>query len=483
MAEILSYPRQDAYKTSLATGINTTDLSMTVATAPDFTLSSGTLYATIDPGLSTQETVPVTAISSAVFTITRAAPLFEGATSTAFAHSGGASVVISNNWNYFDDIRVAVDSKLNLAGDTITGDIDFTADSATTTFRLPNMTTTARDNIGSPANGMKIYNTTDGTEQVRDGGSWLNVETGTPVLNGSATVAGIYEEGTVAEQGTATATGGTGARLVVAVANLIKTSSGAGDENKLLVLDSAGQIGDSGFYDGNLTAIVSTGTTGITATELETLSDASEASTLHHHDPEDNSFRSSRVHILDHFGNAGTLGGTGTVGNNGGYVTITTNNINNNYGFTELTLNEFYTDISGNNPKWIARIKIDQTTNQDGIFGLGPLATAQNNNTLTTDHAAFLVADAVLIASVADGATQSTSAALEATYPITTAHEYHIRPSGSNFEFFIDGVSVFTSSTNNPNSGISRPNCSMLTAAAEAKTFHVMQHSVSFDET
>lgn len=66
--------------------------------------------------------------------------------------------------------------------------------------------------------------------------------------DGSTTVKGIFEEGTVAEQGTAAATGSTGARLVVAVANLVKTSSGAGDENKIAVLDSAGTFAN-GFID------------------------------------------------------------------------------------------------------------------------------------------------------------------------------------------------------------------------------------------
>lgn len=66
--------------------------------------------------------------------------------------------------------------------------------------------------------------------------------------NGSTTVKGIFEEATVAEQGSATATGATGARLVVANANLVKTSSGAGDENKIAVLDASGTFAN-GFID------------------------------------------------------------------------------------------------------------------------------------------------------------------------------------------------------------------------------------------
>jgi len=66
--------------------------------------------------------------------------------------------------------------------------------------------------------------------------------------DGSTTVKGIFEEATVAEQGSATATGATGARLIPANANLVKTSSGASDENKIAVLDSSGTFAN-GFID------------------------------------------------------------------------------------------------------------------------------------------------------------------------------------------------------------------------------------------
>ena len=59
---------------------------------------------------------------------------------------------------------------------------------------------------------------------------------------------GIFELATVAEQGTATATGSTGANSVPANANLVKTSAGATDENKIAVLDASGTF-DNGFID------------------------------------------------------------------------------------------------------------------------------------------------------------------------------------------------------------------------------------------
>jgi len=103
------------------------------------------------------------------------------------------------------------------------------------------MTTAQRDALASQR-GI-IENTTTGTFQQYIGGAWASIGTDA-TANGSATVAGKYEEATVAEQGTATATGATGARLVPAVANLVKTSSGAGDENKIVVPQSDGTFAE-----------------------------------------------------------------------------------------------------------------------------------------------------------------------------------------------------------------------------------------------
>ncbi len=53
---------------------------------------------------------------------------------------------------------------------------------------------------------------------------------------------GIIELATNAEMGTHTSTGSTGARLVPPNDQLVKTSSGAGDENKIGILDSSGKF-------------------------------------------------------------------------------------------------------------------------------------------------------------------------------------------------------------------------------------------------
>jgi hypothetical protein len=99
------------------------------------------------------------------------------------------------------------------------------------------------------------YVTADGVFYDYIGGAWSQRATGT-TANGSTTVAGKYEEATVAEQGSATATGGTGARLIPAVANLVSTSAGAGDANKIALLDNNGThpVANGGSGRGTATA-------------------------------------------------------------------------------------------------------------------------------------------------------------------------------------------------------------------------------------
>lgn len=116
---------------------------------------------------------------------------------------------------------------------------------------LQTLTTAQRDALSSPANGSVIYNSTTGQVNYREGGAWVaNASVGS-VADGSASVAGKFEEATVAEQIAKTATGSTGARTIPAVANMITTSAGAADEGKIVTMNSAG------------VADVSTGGTGV----------------------------------------------------------------------------------------------------------------------------------------------------------------------------------------------------------------------------
>jgi hypothetical protein len=59
-----------------------------------------------------------------------------------------------------------------------------------------NLTTTQRDALVSPTNGTIIYNTTVGEFQIRQGGAWVTMGSGSTQPNASPTVAGKVQEAT-----------------------------------------------------------------------------------------------------------------------------------------------------------------------------------------------------------------------------------------------------------------------------------------------
>lgn len=173
-------------------------------------------------------------------TLTRALPLDDGTdftgSGTAQSFSAGADVFLS--WDSHDAAQTLKSDIVN----TITGAGAIRSSSTTVPILRGNSVTTAQRTAMSPANGDQgVYDTDLNQFYDYAGGAWVPRAAGTN-SDGSTTVAGKFEEATVAEQGTATATGGTGARLVPAVANLVKTSSGASDENKIAVLNASGNF-------------------------------------------------------------------------------------------------------------------------------------------------------------------------------------------------------------------------------------------------
>lgn len=187
---------------------------------------------------SVNATTKITTLSSCTrgLSVTSTTASFSGGTGRAWPK--GAKIVVVDDVSYnqsgvFTNVANTFTALQTMsAGLTLSG--------TTATLKLPELTTTQRDNL-TPGEGMLIKNTTTGTIQSYTGGAWASVGTDA-TANGSTTVAGKFEEATVAEQGSATAAGGTGARLVLAAANLVKTSSGAGDENKIAVLDASGDL-------------------------------------------------------------------------------------------------------------------------------------------------------------------------------------------------------------------------------------------------
>jgi len=116
--------------------------------------------------------------------------------------------------------------------------------SAKQTFSVPNgfpiYATTGDLPAGSAGEG-SVYVTAEGAFYDYVAGSWTPRGTST-TANASTTVAGKVEIATAAQRAASTATGETGALLVPSNDALVKTSSGAGDENKIPVLGASGTI-------------------------------------------------------------------------------------------------------------------------------------------------------------------------------------------------------------------------------------------------
>ena len=112
MAEFTGQQRRDAYKTEISVKINDSTTSITVEDAPGFTLGAGEyVYGAIEPLSSNREGIKVTGISGSVLTVERGLPVVEGGASTAAEHAGGKTLVLSDNWQTFDDITTAIATK------------------------------------------------------------------------------------------------------------------------------------------------------------------------------------------------------------------------------------------------------------------------------------------------------------------------------------------------------------------------------------
>ena len=171
---------------------------------------------------------------------------------TSFATVGNglsfpAGSVVELVW----DVRHAEQTVFKNNTQTFTGDNTFsgaiTMSGTTKTLQVAQMTTTQRDAVASPANGMIIYNTSTGVMNQYIGGAWTTFATGT-TADATTTASGKVEVGVAADNAASTGAGDSGALVVVPTSLVVKTSSGAGDENKLPVLNSSGQLA-AGFVD------------------------------------------------------------------------------------------------------------------------------------------------------------------------------------------------------------------------------------------
>lgn len=244
---LTSYPLQDKYETSLSQALTSVGTTMFTNSVGNFTFpSSVTTYAIINPGKSNMEVIELSAKDTGTISFTidnRNTSQGNGVTTTAQSHAVGSKVIISDNYQFWKDIVDEVNLKPGLSdNNTWTGTNAFneavTCDDTlqfTGTdkagLKLKSLTTAQRVAL-SAANGEMVYDTDDDLVYQYISGGWASVDTGTAYSGAN----GIGIAGTaISVDATDTTT-------------FVKTSSGAGDENKVPVLNASGQLA-SGFLD------------------------------------------------------------------------------------------------------------------------------------------------------------------------------------------------------------------------------------------
>ena len=268
----VSIPLEDNFEATLTQKLDASASALTiyVSKVPTATIPAGKeVVLTIAPkkGFTRQENVLVESYSAVNKTLTiktagRAQSRYNGDSPVPFEHPVGTKIIISDAfpvWNSLDDF-------IPVTGGTFTGPLDFGGASAT--FRLPNLTTVARDALVAPQNGMKIYNTTLGEEQSYNGGTWVTVASGGTFPNASETVAGKAEQSTLAQQITKTETGETGAPLFLNPKNTAINSTDAA-QGRLVQLNASSLV-DSTLLPG-AAGFTTSGTANTTIANMDAL--------------------------------------------------------------------------------------------------------------------------------------------------------------------------------------------------------------------
>lgn len=116
MTDLSNYPKQTFFKTTLAIAMTAGGKALTFTDAPDFTMSATEYqYVTFEPKSSdNREVASMKSLAGSVGTLaTRGLTEYEGGTGTAKEHGAGTTVVLSNPWQYYKDISLAIASKLD----------------------------------------------------------------------------------------------------------------------------------------------------------------------------------------------------------------------------------------------------------------------------------------------------------------------------------------------------------------------------------
>ena len=262
MSNIINIPLEDNFKTSLSQSWTWWVGTVNVVGTPNFTFPSGvTTYIVVNPWNTNMQIATINAYDGSAKTLTVSDITLEkwaSVNSIAQTHNVWSEVIISDNYQFWSDMLVAINSKVD--GDT---------------QPFPSYTTTNRDLI-SASNGMMVYNTTTWELNQYIGWAWSAVSSWSTQSDASETVAGKVELPTDAEVTAKTATGGTGATLTptndqIGKSVALKVVNAELTETDHIVFDNGGTDNKMliSVFREELSANVATKWTSELATDLE----------------------------------------------------------------------------------------------------------------------------------------------------------------------------------------------------------------------
>lgn len=273
------------------------DLDGTALTMADF---GSVGYGTCEPNSANEEQISWTGITvngdgtstlTGVSTVLTYTP-YTKTSGLAQQHAGGTKFVVSNTAGFYNEIAVKQNNE------TITG-----------TWQFPN-------NASTPTLGASYVAPTLSNQIASKGYVDSVAIAGAP--DASTTVKGIVEIATGAELAAGTGTGGTGAILVPAGSSFTNTSAGAGDVNKVAVLNASGQLAAGFIADASTTVA---GKSEL-ATGAETAAGTATGGTGSALVPANSSFTATSSGSAD-ANKVGVLGSAGTLADGFMYITGT----------------------------------------------------------------------------------------------------------------------------------------------------------------
>ena len=132
MAEFITSPKENKYKSQILGELlesTTVPFILTVKKPVSFTLTGGDKqYAVLEPNTVNEEGVLISAVAEGGQDLTieeRGLPTYQGGPASTRSHGGGSTIIITDNWQTFEDIKDSINSKYNKTGGILTGPVQF----------------------------------------------------------------------------------------------------------------------------------------------------------------------------------------------------------------------------------------------------------------------------------------------------------------------------------------------------------------------